>query len=656
MAASVSLAMSRRLVPATACSRLPMHMHMHTTTRTMSTLPGRMTSSTSLMTTNRQRLSPTYQHQIQHQQRREYLFLPVSWPEFKERFQRWIESPKNRTIKVKLLLQDTQEAISKVSNSYQRGVQRLKSQRIKAVKRRVIRRKQRNIKWKSARDSVMPPYPAETSLSPPPVVPATDIHHATHNTTSVRAPIFQLLSPLPWSDRMRATGDNILGRYQGWKVRRQEQWRHLRLRTKRVTLTEYSKAEWFDDLGRPLTSRDATGRFVNPWQSQSTNGVHSLQTILAWRFERMQRNLSEGGFWNSFIPRLSWTYGDPAPSSTAVSALPTAKQDAIQLTWIGHSTCWVQMGGFTILTDPMFSLRASPFQSIPIGVPRDVPPSHSIDQLVAHTPQNQIDICVMSHDHYDHCDVDTVIELGDKVQLWVVPLGLAKWMSEQCDIDPSKIVELEWWQQTQIQRTPEGGLQVVLDDDDDDDDEVPNGGGVPKDHILITACPAQHWSGRTMSDRNLRLWCSFAMECHGHAKFFFAGDTGYPQFPIFSQIGDAFGSFDLAAIPIGAYEPRYMMKGAHTDPAEGVMIHKKIRSKQSVAIHWGTFALSEESLDDPPKLLERLKQQDEQVLNMHAIVHGATMEVATGVKPVEEHVDSVAPDDNVYLGSATQES
>jgi N-acyl-phosphatidylethanolamine-hydrolysing phospholipase D len=574
--------------------------------------------------TNRPRLSPTSHHPFiyHHQQRREYLFLPTSYPELKERFQRWIESPKNRTINVKLLLEDTQAAISKVS-------QRIKSQRIKTVKRKVIRRKQRAIKW--------------------------GMDAANHNTSSSAPTVPLLLSPRPWSDRIRATGDNILGRYQGWKVRRREEWRHLKLRTKRVTLTEYSKKEWFDELGRPLTSRDETGRFVNPWQSQSTNGVHSLQSILAWRLQRMQRNLSEGGLFSSMVPRLSWNYGDPAPYPVAVPSLPTPKQDAnIQLTWIGHSTCWVQMGGFTILTDPMFSLRAAPFQSIPIGVPRDLPPSHSIDQLVAHTaPQHQIDICVISHDHYDHCDMDTIIELGDTVQLWVVPLGLAKWMSETCDIDLSKIIELEWWQQTQIQKIPDGSVQVAEDDNNDDstkNTQVLSDGGVPKDRLLITACPAQHWAGRSMSDRNSRLWCSFAMECHGNAKFFFAGDTGYPQFPLFAQIGDAFGGFDLAAIPIGAYEPRYMMKEAHTDPAEGIMIHKKIRSKQSVAIHWGTFALSEEALDDPPKFLERMKGQEDKALNFHTIAHGATMEVATGV----ETVDYEAPGD-AYLGSATQE-
>ena len=565
------------------------------------------------------------------------MFLPTSWPELKERFQRWVESPKNRTITVKLLLQDTQEAISKVS-------QRIKSQRIKAGKRKVIRRKQRAIKW-----GIQSHATTNTNTN-------TNHHQSTTSISSAAR---------PWSDRIRATGDNILGRYQGWKVRRKEQWRHLRLRTKRVTLTEYSKAEWFDELGRPLTSRDETGRFVNPWQSQSTNGVHSLQTILAWRFQRMQRNLSQGGLLSSMVPRLSWNYGDPPPSPGAIPSLPTmpaTTQDAatssmIQLTWIGHSTCWVQMGGFTILTDPIFSLRAAPSQSIPIGVPRDLPPSHSIDQLVAHTsPRNQIDICVISHDHYDHCDLDTIIELGEKVQLWVVPLGLSKWMSETCDIDPSKIIELEWWQQTQIQKSPDGGVQVVVDDDHDDDDakdtEVLTDGGVSKNRILITACPAQHWAGRTMSDRNSRLWCSFAMECHGNAKFFFAGDTGYPQFPLFTQIGDAFGGFDLAAIPIGAYEPRYMMKEAHTDPAEGIMIHKKIRSKQSVAIHWGTFALSEEALDDPPKLLERMKEREDKVLNFHTIAHGATMEVI--VTGVEAAADYETPDAD-YRGLATQE-
>jgi hypothetical protein len=151
MASSISLAkLSRRLVvPATARRLLTSTdptTTTTTTTRTMSTLPGRVASSTSLMT-NRPRFLPITHHKpssLHQEQRRDYLFLPVSWPEFKERFQRWVESPKNRTITVKLLLQDTQEAISKVS-------QRIKSQRIKAGKRRVIRRKQRAIKWKNRR-------------------------------------------------------------------------------------------------------------------------------------------------------------------------------------------------------------------------------------------------------------------------------------------------------------------------------------------------------------------------------------------------------------------------------------------------------------------------------------------------------------------------
>jgi L-ascorbate metabolism protein UlaG (beta-lactamase superfamily) len=127
------------------------------------------------------------------------------------------------------------------------------------------------------------------------------------------------------------------------------------------------------------------------------------------------------------------------------------------------------------------------------------------------------------------------------------------------------------------------------------------------------------------------------MECHGNAKFFFAGDTGHPQFPLFMQVGETFGGFDLAAIPIGACKPRHMMKVAPADPAEGIMIHKKICSKQSAAIHPGTFALSEKSLHDPPKSLETLKQRDcDMDLNMHAIAHEATMQVVAGADAVAD--------------------
>jgi N-acyl-phosphatidylethanolamine-hydrolysing phospholipase D len=383
--------------------------------------------------------------------------------------------------------------------------------------------------------------------------------------------------------------------YQRWKVRRREQYQVWKLkrqiqyqrwndkrnevwvRTRQILLEEYSQPEWFDSLGRPLTSRDSTGRFVNPWQSQSTNGIHSVETILRWRWKRFQRELQQFGLVGFMMPSLPWS---ETPSSTSpllhqkVPNLPLPQESEFQFTWVGHATCWLQVeGNFTILTDPMFSVRAGPSQILPIGIARDVAPAYSVDELVEHQKRIQrlktssvghaqgavlnnnnygkIDICCITHDHYDHMDKNSVMDLRDHVQLWVVPLGLANWLVEKCSIDESRIVELEWWQQLQISKKDNDGTVVVLPQADETnvDDTMCQDGKT----LAITCCPSSHWASRTMSDRNLRLWCSFAISTPSF-KFFLCGDTGYPEvFPLFRQIGDALGPFDLAAIPIGAY-------------------------------------------------------------------------------------------------------
>jgi len=230
-----------------------------------------------------------------------------------------------------------------------------------------------------------------------------------------------------------------------------------------------------------------------------------------------------------------------------------------QVTWIGHATVLVQYQGINVLTDPIFSARASPFSFM--GPKRSAPPALGINQLPP------IDFVLISHDHYDHLDEYTVKTLGDRTT-WVVPLGYKKWFA---DLGVGKVVEFDWWDKRQMSG------------------------------VTITATPSQHWTGRGFNDRYRSLWASWSVEIGGF-KFWFAGDTGYDA-RIFKEIGERVGPFDLSLIPVGGYEPRWFMKNMHVNPEEAVLIHNDIRSKYSLGIHWGTFPLTAEPIDEPPQRL-----------------------------------------------------
>ncbi|MGD8640222.1 MAG: MBL fold metallo-hydrolase, partial [Gammaproteobacteria bacterium] len=260
------------------------------------------------------------------------------------------------------------------------------------------------------------------------------------------------------------------------------------------------------------------------------------------------------------------------------------------LTWIGHATFLIQFQGLNILTDPQFSDRASPFSWA--GPQRVVPPALKIDELP------DIDAVVISHDHYDSLDVDSVRQLAahnrQRPLTFVVPLGMKAWIDD-LELESSKpieIVELDWSQSHKI-----------------------NG-------VTFTAEPCQHWSKRTLFDAFERLWASWVIEAQGK-RIFFAGDTGYAKH--FKEIGGKYGHFDLALIPIGAYEPRWFMKSYHVNPEESVKIHQDINARYSVAMHWGTFILTDEPLDEPPlKLAEALKKYKIPSSEFEIYKHGET--------------------------------
>ena len=238
-------------------------------------------------------------------------------------------------------------------------------------------------------------------------------------------------------------------------------------------------------------------------------------------------------------------------------------RDQNTVTWIGHATLLVQMGGYNILTDPHFSERTSPVQWA--GPERVAPLGLALEDLPP------IDIVVISHDHYDSLDEQSIKKLhqrpgGGKTRFYV-PMGLKNWFAVRGIL---QVIEMDWWD-----RQPEGELEVI-------------------------AVPVQHWSKRSIFSKNKTLWAGWVIHSKSF-QFIFVGDTGYA--PHFKDIGEKLGPFDLAAIPIGAYEPRWFMQKHHVNPEESVQIHKDLRSKKSVAIHWGTFILTDEPLDEPPQRL-----------------------------------------------------
>jgi N-acyl-phosphatidylethanolamine-hydrolysing phospholipase D len=266
------------------------------------------------------------------------------------------------------------------------------------------------------------------------------------------------------------------------------------------------------------------------------------------------------------------------------------------LTWVGHATFLLQLNGLNILTDAHFSERASPVQFA--GPKRVVPPALRLSELP------HIDAVVISHNHYDHLDRASVKRIaaqpGGSAHFFV-PLGLKAWLA---GIGIREATQLDWWEGAE-----HGGLKFTL-------------------------TPVQHWSSRTPFDRDKTLWGGWVVE-HPQFRFFFAGDTGYSQ--DFKDIAERLGQIDLAAIPIGAYEPRWFMKIMHVNPEEAVKIHQDLRARHSVAMHWGTFILTDEPLDEPPQRLAAARRAAGIAPETFFVMkHGETRKLAGMLKQSQE--------------------
>jgi L-ascorbate metabolism protein UlaG (beta-lactamase superfamily) len=275
--------------------------------------------------------------------------------------------------------------------------------------------------------------------------------------------------------------------------------------------------------------------------------------------ERTRRGLLDVLKWKLTSRAARW------PQHVAITPPPLPPKPTIEgvvATWIGHATFLLQTPTANILVDPVFSDRVSPFSWI--GPRRVHAPGIALHALP------RIDLVLLSHDHYDHCDFATLRHLAQHHRPRVLaPLGHRALLASTGLTD---VVELDWWQS----HAPDSASD-----------------GTP--HITLT--PSRHWCRRRPGDANVRLWGGFLIRAGGRL-IYFLGDSGYDD-ALFREIGRRGGAPDLALIPIGAYAPRWFMRSAHMNPTEAVQVHRDVGAKRSLAMHWGTFQLTDEARDEP---------------------------------------------------------
>lgn len=273
--------------------------------------------------------------------------------------------------------------------------------------------------------------------------------------------------------------------------------------------------------------------------------------------------------------RGAWSVRDVVTSKP-----PERVNDGILVTYINHATVLIQCAGVNILTDPVWSRRASPFSFM--GPVRYAAPGVLMDDLPP------IDIVLISHNHYDHMDIASLRTIVMKWKPTIVTgLGNAHYLARK---GITVAHELDWWERATVS------------------------------DMKITATPAQHFSARSVSDRNATLWCGFVVESPA-GTIYFAGDTGFGLFV--HDIAVRFPSVDLALLPIGAYEPAWMMQPVHTNPDEALRMHDILKSKHSLGIHHGTFRLTDEPQDEPRERIEALRADRD----FRALANGGMLQI-----------------------------
>ena len=297
------------------------------------------------------------------------------------------------------------------------------------------------------------------------------------------------------------------------------------------------------------------GGFRNPWPNAE---LHGFKDFLRWRLgDRREQRIEPS-------PPL-----DSLPTRTPAVVAPRAARGYRSVTWVGHSTALLQLGALNVLTDPVWSDRASPLRWI--GPRRLMSPALDFDALP------EIDVVLLSHNHYDHLDAPTVRRIAKRFPnaTWLCPMRLGSLLRS---LGVRHLVERDWWQ------------------------------SVDAPTFRAVCTPAQHFSARGLRDRGDTLWCGWTIETDG-TRVYFAGDTALH--PEFTQIGERLGPFDLVMLPIGAYEPRWFMRTVHMNPEDAIEAYRALASASGntppcLTIHWGTFRLTDEPVDEPPRRFARL--------------------------------------------------
>lgn len=296
-------------------------------------------------------------------------------------------------------------------------------------------------------------------------------------------------------------------------------------------------------LERMLASRQYAGDgFINTYPSSALRAPEERPSLVDFMFRGKDR-----------VP------AKPLPSLDPRDAWAQRVQSGLRATWLGHSTVLLEIDGRRVLTDPVWGNRASPFsffgpkrfQPVPVEI-RALPP---------------LDVIVISHDHYDHLDYTSVRALAALDVPFVTSLGVGARL-EAWGVPAERITELDWWESTTI-----AGL-------------------------TLTAAPSHHFSGRGLHDRNATLWSSFAIRGERHSVFF-SGDTGLS--PLFTEIGQRLGPFDLVMIEVGAFHPSW--GSVHLGPENALQAWAQLGSGCFLPVHWATFNLAMHAWDEPAEVL-----------------------------------------------------
>ncbi|HEY4184805.1 MAG TPA: MBL fold metallo-hydrolase [Polyangia bacterium] len=241
---------------------------------------------------------------------------------------------------------------------------------------------------------------------------------------------------------------------------------------------------------------------------------------------------------------------------TRAPDLPLIASSAPSLTWVGHATFVLRLGGKLIATDPVWSKRMAVIERrCPVGVALEALPP--------------LDVITVSHNHYDHLDAPTIARIGEG-PLYVTPLGNGRWLHQA---GAKNVVELDWWQSHEL------------------------------DGVEITLVPARHWSMRMPWNRNDALWGGFVYRARDGVAYH-SGDTAL--FDGFTEIARRLGPIDWAMLPIGAYEPRWFMEPQHMNPEDAGEAFVRLGARKLCAMHWGTFKLTDEPMGEPPRRIREL--------------------------------------------------